>query len=67
MATTEIPITDRRRVRNVQEVQREGSEANVGRTERWLSAIAGGALMASACALILSTSVRELAYRESGP
>jgi uncharacterized membrane protein len=46
MATTEIPITDRRRVRSVQEVQREGSEANVGRTERWLSAIAGGALMA---------------------
>jgi len=46
MATTEIPVTDRRRVQNVQQVQREGSEANVGRTERWLSAIAGGALMA---------------------
>jgi uncharacterized membrane protein len=46
MATTEIPITDRRRVRNLQEIQHEGSEANVGITERWLSATAGGVLMA---------------------
>jgi uncharacterized membrane protein len=46
MATTEIPITDRRTVRNDQEAQRGGSETNVGRTERWLSAIAGSALLA---------------------
>jgi len=46
MATTEIPILDRRRVRNVEGVERNGSETNVGRTERWLSGIAGGVLMA---------------------
>ena len=46
MAITEIPITDRQTVRNDEEAQRGGSETNVGRTERWLSAVAGGALVA---------------------